>query len=148
MRIIGFSIVCSLLAASANAFDMTNDDNWALSGIMPVTHSLAEASEKDALLVLPAHSFHTLNAHEESFEPATVITSATLNAGNIAKRPGAETVRQNQASMFQHASLTSDGAAKLYSENRLPESKMEQIIDAKWRAAEDFYVADFFKAHQ
>jgi len=146
MRIISLSVAFSLAAASAQAFDTSHNDNWALSGIMPVTHSLAEASEKDAVLVLSENAFIAPHAHKASFDPALAIKAETLDAKPVIKRPGAKEITQRQAPT--KVTLISDSTARSYVVKSAPESEMGQIIDSKWRAAENLYLADFFKAHQ
>lgn len=146
MRIISLSVAFSLAAASAQAFDTSHNGNWALSGIMPVTHSLAEASEKDAVLVLSEHAFIAQHAHEASFDPVLAIKDKELKAKPVIKRPGAKEISQRQEPI--KVTLILDNNASSYVMESVPESKMDQIVDSKWRAADNLYLADFFKAHQ
>lgn len=146
MRITILSVAFSLAAVSAQAFDTSHNDNWALAGIMPVTHSLAEASEKDAVLVLSEQAFLAPHAHEASFDPVLTIKDETLDAAPVIKRPGAKAIAQWLEPM--KATLISDDTARSYVVEPAPESEMGQIIDSKWSAAENLYMADFFKAHQ
>lgn len=149
MRVIGLTMVSALLATNAAAFDATYNTNWALSGVTPVTHMDGQATADEQPLVLSAAAFEAPDTQAPSFETLPVATRASKTAGISKKTPGPEAVKNRQPAAMIFASFETQAEPTIFNPYA-PASTGElgQLIDEKWRAAEEFYVADFFKAHQ
>ncbi|MEO1242556.1 MAG: hypothetical protein AAFX54_11670 [Pseudomonadota bacterium] len=149
MRVIGLTMVSALLATNAAAFDATHNTNWALSGVTPVTHMDGQVTADEEPLVLSAAAFETPGAQTPSFATLPAATSASKTAGIMKKTPGAEAIKNRQPATMIFASFETQAEPTIFNPNASASNgELDQLIDEKWRAAEEFYVADFFKAHQ
>lgn len=146
MRVIGLTMVSALLATNAAAFDATYNTNWALSGVTPVTHMDGQATADEQQLVLSAEAFESPTAQAPSFE---TLPAASKIAGISKRTPGAEVVKSLQSATMIFASFETQAEPTIFNSNApVSTGELNQLIDEKWRATEEFYVADFFKAHQ